>query len=199
MMAAVEADRAGAVAAPARRRRGAAMPQIGSCVRARWSHLVADKAQLQTAFAFEAVVDEAVFIVGPALVTVLATTVHPLAGLGAAVRRRLVGTAVLVVAAAHRAAARPGRPRGTRGGPMPWRVLAPLVACAFAMGVLLGGAEVATVAFSDEHGAKPRCPGLLLAHLGAGQPAVRGGHRRGAPAGRERDPLPLGDARARRC
>ena len=45
---------------------------------------------------------------------------------------------------------------------MPWRVLAPLIACAFTMGALLGGAEVATVAFSDEMGAKP-LSGLMLA------------------------------------
>ena len=45
---------------------------------------------------------------------------------------------------------------------MPWPVLAPLIACAFTMGALLGGAEVATVAFSDELGAKP-LSGLMLA------------------------------------
>ena len=94
---------------------GAAMPQIGSCVRARWSHLVAGPgATLQTAFAFEAVVDEAVFIVGPALVTVLATAVHPLAGLAAAVVAALVGTARPGRPAAHRAAGRPGRPPARR-------------------------------------------------------------------------------------
>ena len=83
---AVEHGLADAVAAPvAAAVAGAAMPQIGSCVRARWTHLVPDKRELQTAFAFEAVVDETVFILGPTLVTVLATAVHPLAGLGAAV------------------------------------------------------------------------------------------------------------------
>src|SRR3954451_3135149 len=75
---------------------GAAMPQIGSCVRARWSHLVRDKRLLQTAFAFEAVVDESVFMVGPTLVTLLATLVDPVAGLGAAVLAGIGGTAVLV-------------------------------------------------------------------------------------------------------
>ena len=75
---------------------GAGMPQIGSCVRARWAYVVPDKLLLQTAFAFEAVADETVFIVGPALVTVLATTVHPLAGLGAALVAAIAGTSVLV-------------------------------------------------------------------------------------------------------
>jgi MFS family permease len=140
---------------------GAALPQIGSSVRARWSLLVTDKQELHTAFAFEAVVDETVFIVGPALVTVLATTVHPLAGLGAAVLAALAGTAVLV---SQRRTEPPasGATRHHPSHPMPWRMLGPLVACAFMMGALLGGAEVATVAFSDEMGAKP-LSGLMLA------------------------------------
>jgi MFS family permease len=139
---------------------GAAMPQIGACVRARWSALVPDKDELRTAFAFEAVVDELVFIIGPALVTVLATAVHPLAGLTSAGLAALLGTAVLVSLKGTEPppAARSGH---HRGGAMPWRMLGPLVGCAFAMGMLLGGAEVATVAFSDEHGHKA-LSGMLL-------------------------------------
>jgi predicted MFS family arabinose efflux permease len=45
---------------------------------------------------------------------------------------------------------------------MPWRVMAPLTCSMFTLGVLFGGAEVSTVAFSDEHGAKP-LSGVLLA------------------------------------
>ena len=140
---------------------GAAMPQIGSSVRSRWSRIVPDKQALHTAFSFEAVVDETVFILGPALVTVLATVVHPLAGLTAAIVAAVAGTTVLVTQ--KRTEPPPGgRTHGRGGSPMPWAVLAPLVACAFTMGALLGGAEVATVAFSDEQGAKP-LSGLLLA------------------------------------
>jgi MFS family permease len=132
---------------------GAAMPQIGSCVRARWSYLVRDKRLLQTAFAFEAVVDESVFMVGPTLVTLLATLVDPVAGLGAAVLAGVGGTAVLV---SQRATEPPAVPhvRHHRGGPMGWHVLGPLTASSFTMGILFGGAEVATVAFSDELGHK---------------------------------------------
>jgi hypothetical protein len=142
---------------------GAAMPQIGSSVRARWSRLVTDRRELQTAFAFEAVVDESVFIVGPTLVTLLATTVHPLAGLVSAVVAGITGTSVLVSQrrteppVVRRV---PGQRRHT--GTMPWLVLVPMTVCAFTMGVLFGGAEVATVAFSDHAGAKPLA-GVLLA------------------------------------
>jgi MFS family permease len=139
---------------------GAAMPQIGSCVRARWTHLVPDKQQLQTAFAFEAVVDESVFMLGPVLVTVLATTVHPLAGLGAAIVTAVSGTAVLVSQQGTEPPLQdPDRPGQTV---MPWPVLVPLTVCGLGMGVLFGGAEVATVAFADEAGAKG-LSGLLLA------------------------------------
>ena len=141
---------------------GAAMPQIGSCIRARWSHLVSDKSDLHTAFAFEAVVDETVFIIGPALVTVLATVVHPLAGLTTAVVAASVGTTVLVSQRRTEPPAGDGPAHRGERGPMPWHVLGPLVGCSFALGVLLGGAEVSTVAFSDEHGAKALA-GLMLA------------------------------------
>jgi len=140
---------------------GVGMPQIGSSVRARWAYLVHDKNLLRTAFALEAVFDETVFVIGPTVVTLLATTVHPLAGLVAAVAAGLAGTAVLV---SQRRTEPPAGSRRTGHGPgsMPWRVLAPLTLSSFTMGVLFGGAEVATVAFSDEHGAT-RLAGVLLA------------------------------------
>jgi MFS family permease len=140
---------------------GAAMPQIGASVRARWSALVPDKAELRTAFAFESVVDEMVFIIGPALVTVLSTAVHPLAGLTSAALAALVGTVALV---AQKGTEPPvaSRPQRHGAGALPWRMLGPLVACGAAMGFLLGGTEVGTVAFADEHGVKA-LSGLALA------------------------------------
>ena len=161
VMAAVELDAIDPWAYASAAVSGAAFPQIDACVRARWSYLVTDKQDLLTAFAFESVIDEVVFILGPTLVTVLATVVHPLAGLTSAAVAALAGTAVLVTQRRTEPPAG-GRAASRDGGPMHWEVLAPLVVCAFAMGVLLGGAEVATVAFSDEHGSKPLA-GLMLA------------------------------------
>ena len=64
---------------------GAAYPPIGSCVRARWSYvLVGEATEIQTAYALESVIDEAIFIIGPTVATVLATTWHAWAGLGLA-------------------------------------------------------------------------------------------------------------------
>lgn len=133
---------------------GASLPQIGSCVRARWSHTVPDKRSLQTAFALEAVADEAVFMLGPVLVTVLATALDPLAGLGTAVAAGLLGTLALAAQRgteppAHRHVAE----QGSRA-PMGWRVLGPLVVVGAMLGVLFGGSEVATVALAEELDAK---------------------------------------------
>lgn len=167
LMAAVESSWPAPLAHVLAALAGALHPQVGSCVRARWSATVADRHLLQTAFAFEAVADEAVFVVGPILVTLLATTVHELAGLGAAVAAGLLGTLLL---AAQRSTEPPVGPPTGRGGPrvpLGWHVLGPLVVAGVAMGVLFGGIEVATVAFADELGS-PAAAGPLLGMLALG-------------------------------
>src|SRR3954447_9852703 len=71
---------------------GLAMPNVGAAVRARWAYVVEERSLLDTAFALEAVNDEVVFVVGPALTTFLATSVDPLPGLVAAGAAAFVGT-----------------------------------------------------------------------------------------------------------
>ena len=140
---------------------GGSLPQIGSCVRARWSHVLADPARLQTAFALEAVIDEAVFIVGPILVTVLATAVHPAAGLAVAV---LAGVGGTIAFASQRATAPPAHRHDPEHGPrppLPWGTVVPLAVVSAGLGVLFGAAEVTTVAFAEEQGAKAYAGGLL--------------------------------------
>lgn len=141
---------------------GAALPLVGAAVRARWSYLVEDKALLQTAFALEAVVDEVVFVLGPTLVTVLATAVHPLAGLTTAITAATVGTLVFVSLRSTEPPPSGRRPRGQSAEAMGWPVLGPLALAAVCMGALFGACEVATVAFADERGSKA-VSGILLA------------------------------------
>ena len=140
---------------------GAAQPQIGSCVRARWSYVVPERRMVQTAYAFEAVVDETVFMVGPTAVTLLATGVHPLAGLSVAVLAALVGTFVLVAQRGTEPPPHPRHPVRTERPGLPWRTLGPLAVAAAMMGALFGATEVATVAFSEELGLKAASGPLL--------------------------------------
>ena len=65
---------------------------MGSMVRARWSALLRGTPRLHAAFSLESVADEIIFVVGPAVVTVLATAVYPAAGVGSAMLFCLAGT-----------------------------------------------------------------------------------------------------------
>ncbi len=141
---------------------GAALPQVGASVRTRWSHLLDEADEVQTAFALEAVLDEVVFVVGPVLVTVLATSWHPVAGLSVALVTGVIGTLAF---AAQRSTEPPaGRTTATAGErvPMPWRLVLPLALVCLSLGALFGASEVTTVAFAEEQG-RPWAAGWLLA------------------------------------
>ncbi|MGA8249053.1 MAG: MFS transporter [Nocardioides sp.] len=141
---------------------GAAYPPIGSCVRARWSYVLAGHPhEVQTAYAFESVVDEGIFIIGPTVATVLATTWHPWAGLGLAVVSGLVGSLAL---AAQGSTQPPPQPRDHATGArpaMPWARVVSLAVVCVALGSMFAAAEVSTVAFSGEQHAKSYAGALL--------------------------------------
>ncbi|MFJ8478282.1 MFS transporter [Kitasatospora sp. NPDC094011] len=131
------------------------MPSTGAMVRARWAHLYReDTDQLHTAYSFEAVVDEACFIVGPILSIGLATSVFPEAGLLLAGIFLAVG--VLLFAGqrsteppVHEAAQHAGRSVITNRG------LQVLILTFVATGAIFGSVEVVTVAFAEAQGHKP--------------------------------------------
>ena len=143
---------------------GGALPQVGACVRARWSHVLDDGTSVQTAYAFESVVDEALFVTGPTVVTFLATAWDPVAGLVVAMGCGLFGVLWL---STQRATEPPDHRQRTSAGdattkpPMPWRVVAPLVVVCVALGAVFGSTEVITVAFAEEQGAKALSGPLL--------------------------------------
>ncbi|WP_101524245.1 MFS transporter [Nocardioides houyundeii] len=140
---------------------GGSLPQVGASVRARWSNLLSDTQEVQTAYALESVLDEVVFMVGPVAVTVLATLWHPVAGLAVAVVTGVAGT--FAYAAQRDTEPTPhGRRAAAERPAMPWGVVAPLAVVSLALGTLFGVAEVATVAFADERN-HPAAAGVLLA------------------------------------
>jgi hypothetical protein len=141
---------------------GANSPNIGALVRARWAHAL-DGAGRQTAFAFEAVVDEVVFVVGPPLVTLLATLISPPAGY-------LAGLFIGVVGGFWFAGLRGTEPPVQAVDPSgPSRraaLLSPTVlvvgAVYVAMGTVFGAMDVVVVGFAQEAGASAMA-GLALA------------------------------------
>ena len=141
-------------------------PSIGSLVRARWNHVLGPGPVLQTAFSYESVVDELIFIVGPLLVAVLATQINPQAGLLTALALLAVGSAAL---AAHRASEPPPAPAHEHGGGSAlWLPGMPLlVVVMFFIGGVFGGVEISAVAFADHEG-RPELAGPLLACYASG-------------------------------
>jgi MFS family permease len=147
---------------------GAAIPNVGSLVRARWTHALPEARQRQTAFAFESVVDEVVFVVGPPVVTLLAALVAPAAGFltglllgvgGGWWLARMVGTEPP-----------PHRPDPSAGVSR-WAALSPAVLVvalsSLGVGTVFGAMDVVVVAFAREQGAAA-VAGLALAAYAAG-------------------------------
>jgi MFS family permease len=143
---------------------GAAFPLLGAFVRARWTTLLGGSDALQTAFALESVLDEIVFVLGPVLVTVLATAVTPAAGLLAALACSLGGG----LAFAAQRATEPPVLAAAHGGAGALRVpgMRVLVLAFAGVGAVFGAVDVAMVAFAQEHGAKSAA-GPLLGLYGA--------------------------------
>jgi predicted MFS family arabinose efflux permease len=150
---------------------GAAMPALGPMARARWSALLAGSPRLHTAFSLESVADELCFVVGPATVTVLATQVHPAAGVVVAAVACLAGTLWF---AAQRDTEPPVPPRAAgvrearevrRDGQsrflLPAPGLAVLVPVYLFLGAMFVSVDLSTVAFAAHAGHKPLA-GLVL-------------------------------------
>lgn len=146
---------------------GACGPNIGAMVRARWAHALGAE-QRQTAFALESVVDEVVFVIGPPLVTLLATLINPPVGFltgiligftGALWLSRLRSTEPPVHVTEH------DTPRQTS---VLRNSTVLLVGLAYlAVGAVFGAMDVVVVAYAEEEGA-PAMAGVALAVYAAG-------------------------------
>lgn len=164
---------------------GASVLPVGSLVRARWAGLVGGTPALDTAFAFEAVLDEAIFVVGPMLVTALAVGIAPAAGLLGPLALVLAGS--LALAAQGATEPEPSREVPSAGHPTvrsPGLVI--LVLSCVAIGAGLSIIDVGMVAFARERGVAGAA-GPLLALFAAGSMVsglAYGARDWGAPPGR---------------
>jgi predicted MFS family arabinose efflux permease len=146
---------------------GACGPSIGALIRARWA-AVLDAERRQTAFALESVIDEVVFVVGPPLVTVLATLVSPPAGF-------LTGILIAVVGGLWLSRLRSTEPPLHEPEPGPRTTRRPaalgkavLLVCAayIAVGAVFGAIDVVVVAFARAEGAAPLAGVALACYAG---------------------------------
>jgi MFS family permease len=154
---------------------GATMPPTGPMARARWSVLLAGSPRLHTAFSLESVADELCFVIGPAAVTLLATQLHPAAGVVCAALCAVAGSLWFASQRSTEppavAAAAPGvRPPAARRRRLPRarqrsRLAAPgllvLVPMYLFLGTMFVTVDLSTVAFASREGHKA-IAGLIL-------------------------------------
>ena len=144
--------------------------QLGSCVRARWSWALRERpTEVPRAYAWEAVVDEVVFVLGP-LVVVLCAVVDPALGPLAALGLGAVGTLAFLLLRATEPPVQPVA-EGAGRSALASAGLRTLTVTMLFVGVLFGTVEVSMVAFAEQRGSDAG-GGLLLALVAGGSAAA---------------------------
>ncbi|MCI1678661.1 MAG: MFS transporter [Ewingella americana] len=129
------------------------MPSIGSMVRARWTEIYRGKSQLHTAFAFESVLDELVYMAGPVFGIGLSIALFPEAGVLAAATFLAVGTLLFVVQKSTEPKVNPIKQKRTLSV-MKHSAMWYVVMVFVGIGMIFGTVEVAVIAFAQELGNK---------------------------------------------
>jgi MFS family permease len=146
------------------------LPNMSAMVRARWTHLHQGTGRLHTAYAWESVVDELTFVIGPALAVALSTVLFPEAGPLAAAVLLALGVALFVPQRATEPPVVRGEPRTVTGAGRPVvrvpsvRLLATVLV---AGGTIVGTVDVVSVAFAEERGT-PAGAGVVLSAYAVG-------------------------------
>lgn len=146
---------------------GATVAQPGALSGARWVHILPERTDLRVAFSLEAAVNDAVYIIGPPLVTLLSGLIAPWAGTAAAAALLVVGCLFL---AAQRTTAPPPAGRMPRGGGtrerpargMRSRPFVAAVGVNLGLGCFFGAAPVLVTATAAGAGV-PALAGFILA------------------------------------
>jgi MFS family permease len=139
-------------------------PSLGAMVRARWAEVHRGAPELlHTAYSFESVADEIVFITGPILSIGLSTAWFPEAGPLLAVV--FLGAGVLLLTSQRSTEPRP-HPRDhlSAGSALREPGLGVLASVFVGSGAVFGAIDVITVAFADERGHKPLASLVLAAY-----------------------------------
>ncbi|OFL68039.1 MULTISPECIES: MFS transporter [unclassified Brevibacterium] len=143
---------------------GGTVGSVGALVRARWAAVTKTQKELDTAFSWEAVADELMFVSGPAIVTALATALWAPSGIVLSVVAVTIGSLLLYPQKATEPPTSKREPRATRGKVLgnPGILLA--VFGHFFLGVNFGAIDVSTIASAEEHGMKSAAGIALAAH-----------------------------------
>jgi len=136
---------------------GAGQLPYPSLLRTRWAHLLGSSPELSTAMALESAADEAIFVMGPLIVTALSAVDTILAPIIAGLLA-LLGTVPFVAA---RASEPP--PHAAGSTTVAWRIPALwiLILGGACIGTVFGCLDVSMVAFAQKHGHSSLAGALL--------------------------------------
>ena len=149
---------------------GATQPATGALVRARWAVALGNHPSLQTAFAFESILDELIFILGPPFAAFVAVSLAPAAPLVICAVLVSVGCGLLVV---QRSTQPPIAARGSHHGGSLLRdpALNVVLLTLLSIGAVFGSVDVVVVAAADEAAARAMA-GIVLAAYAIGSMAA---------------------------
>ena len=139
------------------------MPSMMALVRARWTEIYRNRPELHTAFAFESVMDELVYICGPIFGIGLSVGLFPEAGVLASAAFLAIGVALFVAQKSTEPKVHPGQ-AGNEGSVLRFLSMWFLVVVFAGMGTIFGTAEVAVVAFAEAQGQKGAATYILAAY-----------------------------------
>ncbi len=129
----------------------ATMPSMPAMVRARWTALYRGTPRLNTAFAFESVLDELVYISGSALAVGLSVSLFPEAGPLASTLFLAIGSVAFILQKRTEPGIQPVA-RGAGGSTMALPPVQILTLALIAIGAIFGTAEVTVIALTAEFG-----------------------------------------------
>ena len=148
----------------------------GSLVRRRWIQILPDPKLKTTAYSFEALVDEIIFVFGPLLATALSTYISPVSGLIASMIFVVIGQPALAKLKETEPIITKNRSRKSSPNILKRKSAQAIILPIFFVGGYFGSVGILVVAFSNNAG-KPGLSGLLLAiwALGSGFAALLNG------------------------
>lgn len=132
---------------------GATIPPISASMRSLWSQLVPDET-LETAYAFDAIQLELVFVVGPLIAAGLATALTAALGLFLCAGFYVVAAIGFATAPGARSAAPEEHLERTRAGALRSGGMRTLVFAGAITAIAFGGLEVALPAFAEAEGSR---------------------------------------------
>jgi len=138
----------------------AAMPSIPAMVRARWTNIYRDQPELNTAFAFESVADELVYIAGASVSVGLSVALFPEAGVLASTLFLAGGMTAFVLQRGTEPPVRPAETQAHRSA-IRLRPVQIVTAALVFVGAIFATAEVSTVALTRELG-QPDAASLVI-------------------------------------